>query len=257
MMFGLFGKRRKRSDATAAPPPRVDADMRVYAIGDVHGRLDLLGKLLDKISADRAAHPAARHKLIFLGDYVDRGSQSRELLDLLSQGPIDGFETIYLRGNHEDYLVRFLDDPADGSTWLYYGGANTLISYGIPASPLEKDPERLIAIQQRLRRALPESHLAFLRDLEISHVVGDYFFVHAGIRPGIPLAEQSNEDLLWIREPFLASTKNHGCVVVHGHSVRMRPEILANRIGIDTGAYDTGVLTSLVLQGEGQWLLQT
>lgn len=255
-MFGLFGKRRKRA-AAAPPPPRVDADMRVYAIGDIHGRLDLLDKLLDKISADRAAHPAERHKLIFLGDYVDRGNHSRELLDLLSQGPIAGFETIYLCGNHEDFLLRFLDDTTDGSTWLYYGGANTMISYGIPASPLESDPNRLIAIQQKLRNTLPESHLAFLRGLEISHTVGDYFFVHAGIRPGIPLAEQSKEDLLWIREPFLASNKDHGSVVVHGHSVRMRPEMMANRIGIDTGAYDTGVLTCLVLQGEGQWLLQT
>jgi len=256
-MFRLFGKSRKRGGATAAPSPRVDADTRVYAIGDIHGRLDLLAKLFGKISADRAANPAARHELIFLGDYVDRGNQSRELLDLLSQGSIDGFETTYLRGNHEDYLLRFLDDTADAATWLYYGGANTLISYGIPASPLESDPDRLIALQQKLRQALPESHLAFLRRLEITHTVGDYFFVHAGIRPGVPLAKQTEDDFLWIREPFLASTKDHGCVVVHGHSVCMRPEMLANRIGIDTGAYDTGVLTSLVLQGEGQWLLQT
>ena len=254
-MFGLFGKRRKRGGARAAP--RVDADMRVYAIGDIHGRLDLLGALLGKISADRATHPAGRHKLIFLGDYVDRGNQSRELLDLLSQGPIDGFATTYLRGNHEDFVLRFLDDTSDGANWLYYGGANTLISYGIPASPLQSDPDRLIALQQKLRDALPEPHFAFLRSLEISHVVGDYLFVHAGIRPGIPLAEQSNDDLIWIREPFLASTQDHGCVIVHGHSVRVRPEILANRIGIDTGAYDTGVLTCLVLQGRGQWLLQT
>ena len=118
--------------------------MRVYAIGDIHGRLDLLDALLRKISADRATHSAARHKLIFLGDYVDRGNQSRELLDLLSQGPIDGFETTYLCGNHEDFLLRFLDDTSNGATWLYYGGANTLISYGIPASPLETDPDRLI-----------------------------------------------------------------------------------------------------------------
>ena len=256
MMFGLFGKRRKRG-AEHIAAPRVDADMRLYAIGDIHGRLDLLNTLIGKISADRAAHPAARHKLIFLGDYVDRGNHSRELLALLSQGPITGFETIYLCGNHEDFLLRFLDDTTDGSIWLYYGGANTMISYGIPASPLETDPNRLIAIQQKLRNSLPDSHLAFLRGLEISHTEGDYFFVHAGIRPGVPLAEQSKEDLLWIRDKFLASTADHGCVVVHGHSVRMRPEMMANRIGIDTGAYDTGVLTCLVLQGEGQWLLQT
>ncbi len=256
-MFGLFGKRRKRRAAKDASAPRVDADMRLYAIGDIHGRLDLLEALLAKISADRAAHEAARHKLIFLGDYVDRGNHSRELLDLFSQGPIDGFETIYLRGNHEDFLLRFLDDSKGGSNWLYYGGANTLISYGIQASPLEADPNRLIAIQQKLRAALPDSHLTFLRGLEFSYVVGDYFFVHAGVRPGTALAEQSKEDLLWIRDKFLASTADHGSVVVHGHSVRMRPEMLANRIGIDTGAYDTGVLTCLVLQGEGQWLLQT
>ena len=255
MMFGLFGKRRKRSGARTAP--RVDADIRVYAIGDIHGRLDLLNALLGKISVDSATHPAACHKLIFLGDYLDRGNQSRELLDLLSRGQIDGFVTTYLCGNHEDFLLRFLNDTSDGPTWLYHGGANTLVSYGIPASPLETDPDRLIALQQKLRDVLPEPHLAFLRGLEIKHVVGDYVFVHAGIRPGILLAEQSNEDLMWIREPFLESTLDHGCVVVHGHSVCMQPEMRANRIGIDTGAYDTGVLTCLVLQGEGQWLLQT
>ena len=254
-MFELFGKRQKRGAARAAP--RVDADIRVYAIGDIHGRLDLLRALLGKITADSATHPAACHKLIFLGDYVDRGNQSRELLDLLSKGPIDGFATTYLRGNHEDFLLRFLDDTSHGATWLYYGGANTLISYGIPASPLETDPDQLIDLQQKLCDVLPESHLAFLRSLKISYVVGDYVFVHAGIRPGIPFAEQLNDDLIWIREPFLASTLDHGCVVVHGHSVCTRPEMLANRIGIDTGAYDTGVLTCLVLQGEGQWLLQT
>ncbi len=256
-MFGWFGKRRKRRAAKAAPAPRVDDDMRIYAIGDIHGRLDLLATLLAKISADRAAHAAARHQLIFLGDYVDRGNHSRELLDLFSQGPIEGFETTYLRGNHEDFLLRFLDDTEGASIWLYYGGANTLLSYGVLASPLESDPTRLVAIQQKLRDALPDSHLAFLRGLEYSHIVGDYFFVHAGIRPGIPLAEQSKDDLLWIRDNFLASTRDHGRVVVHGHSVRMKPEMLANRIGIDTGAYDTGVLTCLVLQGEGQWLLHT
>jgi len=255
-MFGLFGKRRKRG-AEHIAAPRVDADMRLYAIGDIHGRLDLLDTLIGKISADRAAHPAARNKLIFLGDYVDRGNQSRELLDLLSRGPIDGFETIYLRGNHEDYLLRFLEDASDAASWLYFGGANTLISYGVPASPLQTDPDRLIAIQQKFRNVLPARHLAFLRGLEISHVAGDYFFVHAGIRPGIPLDEQSPDDLLWIRDEFLTSNANHGRVVVHGHSVRKRPELLANRIGIDTGAYDTGILTCLVLQGEGQWLLRT
>jgi len=254
-MLGLFGKRQNLGGAR--PAPRVDADIRVYAIGDIHGRLDLLHALLGKITADCAANPAACHKLIFLGDYVDRGNQSYELLDLLSKGPIDGFATTYLRGNHEDFLLRFLDDTSHGSRWLYHGGANTLISYGIPASPQETDPDRLIDLQQKLCDVLPESHLAFLRSLKMSYVVGDYVFVHAGIRPGIPFGKQSNDDLIWIREPFLESTLDHGYIVVHGHSVCVRPEMLANRIGIDTGAYDTGVLTCLVLQGEGQWLLQT
>jgi serine/threonine protein phosphatase 1 len=256
MLFGLFGKRGAReSEARAAPS--VGADRRVYAIGDIHGRHDLLCKLLDKIAADRAAHPAAQYELIFLGDYVDRGNESRDVLDLLSQGPIEGFATTYLRGNHEDYILRFLKDTKGASSWLYYGGANTLISYGIPVSPLEDDPDRLIAIQQKLRNNLPEAHVAFLRNLETSHAVGDYFFVHAGVRPGVPLDKQSTYDLLWIREPFLESTKYHGRMIVHGHSVQMRPEILPNRIGIDTGAYDTGVLTALVLQGEERSLLQT
>ena len=175
----------------------------------------------------------------------------------MSQGPVDGFDITYLRGNHEDYLLRFLKDTADTDSWLYYGGANTLISYGIPVSPLEDDPDRLIVIQQKLRNVLPEAHLEFLRTLKISHTVGDYFFVHAGVRPGVPLDKQSTYDLLWIRELFLDSTKFHGRVVVHGHSIMMKPEMLPNRIGIDTGAYDSGVITSLMLQGEGQWLIHT
>lgn len=254
-MFKLFNKRKRAYGGQALP--RVDARLRVYAIGDIHGRLDLLLALLDKISEDRATHNAARYELIFLGDYIDRGNQSRQLLDLLSQGPIEGFRTTYLCGNHEDYLLRFLRNPTDNASWLYYGGANTLISYGIPASPLEQNPDQLVAIQQKLRNILPDGHLEFLHNLRVSHTVDDYFFVHAGVRPGVPLNEQLSRDLLWIRGPFLNSTRYHGRVVVHGHSVQVRPEMLPNRIGIDTGAYDSGVLTSLVLQGEGQWLIKT
>jgi len=254
-MFKLFSKRNHTSKDQS--PPRVDARRRIYAIGDIHGRLDLLLALLDKISEDRAIHNAARYELIFLGDYIDRGNQSCQLLDLLSQGPIEGFRTTYLCGNHEDYLLRFLGNPTDNASWLYYGGVNTLSSYGIPASPLEENSDQLVAIQQKLRNILPDGHLKFLNNLSVSHTVGDYFFVHAGVRPGIPLNEQLRHDLLWIREPFLNSTRYHGRVVVHGHSVQVHPKILPNRIGIDTGAYDSGVLTSLVLQGEGQWLIKT
>jgi serine/threonine protein phosphatase 1 len=254
-MFGLFGKGRKRRVPIA--PPRVDADMRVYAIGDIHGRLDLLEDLITKISEDRAAHSAARWKLIFLGDYVDRGRHSREVLERLSQGPLEGFETIYLSGNHEQSMLQFLDDISIGADWLRYGGSDTLFSYGISAPPMQTDPERLTAIQQKFRDAITMQHLTFLNDLETCHVEGDYYFVHAGVRPGVALDDQVANDQLWIRGEFLASKADHGRVIVHGHSVRMEPELLANRIGIDTGAYDSGVLTCLVLQGEGQWLLHT
>ncbi len=237
--------------------PSVAQDARVYTIGDLHGRLDLLREMLDEIFADRASHDASRYKIIFLGDYIDRGGDARTLLDFISANQIDGFETIYLVGNHEDYLLRFMDDTTIGPQWLKYGGRETLSSYAITPSLATPGAEDFDLIQEELRRAVPQSHLAFLRGLETWHREGDYLFVHAGIRPGIPLEQQTRHDLTFSREGFVDCTDDHGCVVVHGHTVSAEPELLPNRINIDTGAYNTGTLTCLVLQGDGQWIMQT
>jgi serine/threonine protein phosphatase 1 len=154
-------------------------------------------------------------------------------------------------------MKTFLGDIEIGPSWLYYGGAETLASYGIEASSLEQDTEKLTAHQQALKNALPAHHLEFLENLPLTHREGDYFFTHAGVRPGIALEDQKARDLMWIRERFLHSSRDHGCVVVHGHTVTSAPVVKANRIGIDTGAYDSGVLTCLALEGPAQRFIQT
>jgi len=237
--------------------PSVPEDVRVYAIGDLHGRLDLLRQLLDKISIDSASRGARRNKIIFLGDYIDRGGDARTLLDFISTGPVDGFETVYLVGNHEDYLLRFMDDTTIGPQWLKYGGRNTLDNYAITPALAAPGAEDFDGIQEELRRAVPESHLAFLRGLKTWHIEGGYLFVHAGIRPGIPIEQQTRHDLTFSREGFVDCDEDHGYVVVHGHTVHATPEFLPNRINIDTGAFESGTLTCLNLEGESQAILQT
>ncbi|MGH6719642.1 MAG: metallophosphoesterase family protein [Alphaproteobacteria bacterium] len=236
---------------------RVDDDMRLYAIGDIHGRADLLAQLHARIRADAAAHPAARRILVYLGDYVDRGPDSQGVVETILAAPLDGFAVVGLRGNHEDLMLAFLDDVAGAANWFFNGGLATLASYGVPSRTAAGASRPAHAIQQEFRRALPARHLAFFRDLALSHREGDYVFVHAGIRPGVPLDDQDPLDLIWIRDAFLASREDHGFVVVHGHSIRPEPEDTGNRIGIDTGAYATGVLTCLVLQGGERHYLRT
>lgn len=256
-MLRLFGRKPKKTSLTPARQPRVPDGMRVYGIGDIHGNLDLLQGLLKQISADRAQHADKQHKLIFLGDYIDRGTQSRAVIEFLCANDIPGFDVTCLLGNHESTLLKFLTDTSIGSSWVRYGGAATLGSYGIQASPLETDDETFRTLQAAMATALPDHHLEFLRALEPMHREGDYLFVHAGVRPGVPIEEQSVQDLTWIREEFLKSKADHGALIVHGHSVTTEPEIKPNRIGIDTGAYMSGTLTCLVLEGESRWLIQT
>lgn len=248
----------------AGPPPRpgpepsVPAGLRVYAVGDVHGELRLLDVLLDRIAADiaSAAPSGMRPLAVFLGDYVDRGHDSRGTLERLSSRPLGGVECRFLAGNHEQTMLDFLAKPETSGEWLRFGGAETLASYGIRVSA-GGGPAHFRVLRDRLAERLPDSHLRFLRALEPSVVVGDYLFVHAGIRPGRPLARQKTDDLLWIREPFLSSTRRHDKIVVHGHTVVEQPQMLPNRIGIDTGAYATGVLTALVLQDARRDIIQT
>lgn len=242
-----------QSDIPHAEPP---ADTRLYAIGDVHGCADLLGRLHAAILDDAAAAPEPRKVAIYLGDYVDRGADSAGVIDILLHEPLPGFERVHLMGNHEDFLLRFLEDPGIGRTWCMNGGAETLASYGLDGALLAHDRERA-ALQAALRDRFPAEHLAFLQGLAITHVEGGTLFVHAGLRPGVPMEQQVPEDLLWIREPFLSSADDHGYVVVHGHSPVEAPEVHFNRINVDTGAVWSGRLTAVVLHGDSCEFLQT
>ena len=248
--------RQSAHPEAAVAPPAIAPGLRLYAIGDVHGRSDLLRRLHAMIRDDARAAPEPRKRLVYLGDYIDRGPDSKGVVEILAQEPLDGFETVHLEGNHENALLGFLVDIRFAAMWLANGGDATLASYGIPI-PNPGRPKELLHTQERLVAALPQTHRAFLRNLQLAHSAGDYFFVHAGVRPGTPLDRQNSEDLLWIREPFLGCRESFGKVVVHGHSISYEPEILDNRIGIDTGAFATGHLTSLVLAGGSRRLLQT
>ena len=236
--------------------PRLPADLRVYAIGDIHGRADLLDELYGMIERDGAGAAQTRRVIVHLGDYVDRGPHSRRVLDRLVGGPPDGFDAVYLKGNHEDLMLRFLADRQYASIWFSNGGIETLASYGVAIDSGGR-PRPLEELHAAFVAGLPREHVDFLGRLKAFHAEGSYFFVHAGVRPGVPLDRQDVEDLMWIRDVFLASQADHGKIVVHGHSISFAPEMLANRIGIDTGAYVTGRLTGLVLWGDAHALLQT
>jgi len=228
--------------------PRVPRGVRVYAIGDVHGRADLLKALFARIDASLRAYPSQHVLHVFLGDYIDRGPNSREVIDALIARK-RRHAMVYLKGNHENYVVQFLSDPKVLSEWTSAGGLNTLLSYGVKP-PTRDDPRRPEEVARAFREALPESHLQFLHNLELSFTCGSYFFAHAGVRPGIPVREQREQDLLWIREDFLLHEEDFGKVIVHGHTPALEPDVRPNRINIDTGAYATGRLTCLVLQGD-------
>lgn len=240
--------------------PRVPAATRVYAVGDIHGCVDLLADLHHQILEDADAAGSDRRVVVYLGDYVDRGPASARVTEVLLADPLPGFEVRALKGNHEDMLLRFLDGQPVGETWLSNGGTATLASYGIDApSTLSSQgvTTGLEALRREFQEAIPATHLAFYRDLVLMHREGDYVFVHAGVRPGRSLAEQGEEDLMWIRQPFLVSEQDFGAVIVHGHSIDFAPQVRPNRIGIDTGAFATGRLTCLVLEGSERSFLST
>ena len=220
---------------------------RIYVIGDIHGRLDLLDALVIKILADLKEAPTLEPLTVTLGDYIDRGLNSRGVLERLAHNPF-AMPYVALMGNHEELLMTFLDDPSVLDQWRRLGGLETLHSYGVPVSPLMRGTGFEEAAKQ-LRAALPETHLKYVSSLKLCASSGSYFFCHAGIRPGIPLERQSARDLLWIRQEFLNSKMNFGKRIVHGHTPIEKPEVLPNRINIDTGAYATGRLTCLVLEG--------
>lgn len=224
-------------------PATLGPDQRVYAVGDVHGCLDRLVSLHEQIAEDIADRPIDHVTLVHLGDYVDRGTDSAQVIDWLINGPPVPADTIVnLMGNHENMMlaaVAMKDADAPGH-WLSNGGADSLLSWGIPRST----PPTEWAVR------IPAAHLLFLRDLAISHRVGPYLFVHAGVRPGVPLEQQSRHDMMWIRDPFLGSKADFGAVVVHGHTPKRAPIVMANRIAIDTGAVLGGALTAVMLEGD-------
>ncbi|MEM9288900.1 MAG: metallophosphoesterase family protein [Pseudomonadota bacterium] len=251
-LASLFQKKPK-----APPkPPTTAKNTRVYAVGDIHGRLDLFDSLLKAIRKDLKGFDGAS-ELVLLGDYVDRGFDTKGLIDRLLDGDLPCERHVFLRGNHEDAMLAFAEGGRGSEGWLSYGGVETLESYKIKASQMlndEDDP--LAALRKAMKKSIPTAHLHFLRGLPYSHVHGDYLFVHAGIRPKVALKAQSVDDYMWIRDEFLNYRKPFERFVVHGHTISEKPDIQPNRIGIDTGAYRTGVLTCLVLEGVAQRFIE-
>lgn len=257
MISRLFARRRSAADA-APRRGRVAPGKRVYAIGDIHGRLDLLKQIHDLLNHDITRSSADEIVVVYLGDYIDRGLESRQVIDWLIDHPMPASRTVHLMGNHEQSLLRFLGDVSIGPSWMQYGGRETLHSYGIALErSIPSMTERLRRAQGELQQRLPERQRDFLEMLESWHVEDEYLFVHAGVRPGVKLEDQRLSDLLWIREEFLNSGADHGHIVVHGHTITEAPETLPNRIGIDTGAFMTGRLTCLVLQDDKRTFIQT
>lgn len=228
---------------------------RAYAIGDIHGRLDLVNQLLAEIEADNEARPPAKTTIVFLGDLIDRGPQSAGVVERLRLYRPDFAQTVFLMGNHEEVLLRILDGESELiRDWMRFGGAECALSYGL-------DPEKLRTARPSesvglLERAIPREHRNFLASLVDTASFGEYLFVHAGVRPGVPLASQLPHDLRWIRLPFLDDERDHGRMIVHGHTIADDIDIRSNRICLDTGAYRTGVLSAIGIEERERWILQ-
>lgn len=247
----MFGRRQQQKG-----PPRTPRGYRAYAVGDIHGRLDLLDRLLAAIDQDLEVRPARKTLLIFLGDLIDRGPDSRGVVERLRTFRHDRIRPYFLAGNHEEVLLRLLaGERGILDSWLKYGGAECLRSYGCDPGLLAGQSERDALAM--VKRAIPPEHARFIGGFADTLTLGDYLFVHAGIRPGLDLSLQSQNDLRWIRSPFLEHEDDHGFVVVHGHTIGDKVDERPNRIAIDTGAYRTGVLTALGLEGEDRWTLDT
>jgi serine/threonine protein phosphatase 1 len=237
----------------SSPPAARFPDGRVgYAVGDIHGRADLLAQMMAALEARAArdAGPAGPPVVIFLGDYVDRGPASAGVIDLLLSGRPTGFERRYLKGNHEETMLAFMDDPMSNRAWMMQGGVETLLSYGVtPPNPVGANEAEWLDSGEALRVAVPQAHLDFLNGLERFVAFGDYAFVHAGIDPARTLEDQTDEDLYWARDRFIASKRRFSHRVVHGHTPVDRPYSDERRIAVDTGAYASGILTAARFEG--------
>jgi serine/threonine protein phosphatase 1 len=237
----ILGRKKRRTR-------RLPEGVRVYAIGDVHGRADLLEKVFLRIDTHETHRPSVRPVHVLIGDYIDRGPASREVIELLIRRAAN-HEVVCLKGNHETLLLDFLKNPASLRDWSMVGGRETLMSYGL-TPPLKPQAATLKELAEAFRSALPAEHVRFLHALQTSFACGDFFFVHAGVRPGIPLAKQKENDLLWIRDDFLLHEEDFGKLIVHGHTPVRELDIHPNRINIDTGAFATGRLTCLVIEAD-------
>lgn len=241
---------------TAQPSPHGPDGYRAYAVGDVHGRLDLLDQLLAKVEADIKGRRHAQNMIVFLGDLIDRGPQSAQVIERLRTWKPHDATTIFLCGNHEEVLLRVLaGEPTILADWLKFGGVECLASYGLSATGLGEQGE--LAALAAVKAAIPADHQTFLASFADTFRFGDYLFVHAGIRPGLDVSAQEQKDLRWIRHPFLDDVTDHGFVVVHGHTISEAVQERANRIGIDTGAYRSGILTAMAIEGGRRWFLDT
>jgi serine/threonine protein phosphatase 1 len=250
MLRRLFSKRPTPVD------PAIPAGRRVYVIGDIHGRLDLLDDLLGQIRGDNAAREPSSVELVLLGDLIDRGPDSAGVVRRAMIKPAWADQLVALKGNHEDAMLEALDGNFEmARIWLRVGGQAALLSWGLDFGPLENGTIEDVILAARA--VIPAAERSWLCRMRTSYQIGDYYFAHAGIRPKTSLDKQIPYDLLWIREVFLESRVDHGLMIVHGHSISPEVEILSNRIGIDTGAYMTGKLTALCLEGDNRWFLQT
>ena len=246
----IFGATKLPQVEPMCPP-----DTRIYSIGDIHGCEDLLRQLQALIIEDSSDYTGHK-KIIYLGDYIDRGEHSKQVIELLVEHPLTGFESIYLRGNHEQSLLDFLVEPDIGRSWFNYGGLQTLVSYGVKFSKIPTSKDDLKALQSDLKDKIPSNHLAFYKNTDFYHESGHYYFVHAGVKPGLSLDKQQASSQLWIRDEFIGHTKPFEKIIVHGHTCSEQAEFKINRIGIDTCAYASGKLTCLVLEHESQRIIQ-
>jgi len=254
----VFSKLFRRMSATVSSKPLFAGPRgtRLYAVGDVHGRLDLVDDLLGRIEDDIADRPVEAAAIVFLGDLIDRGPESAGVIDRLQSIRHFPARMLFIQGNHEEFLLRALaGEPGVAHDWLGFGGDACVESYGVATAALQAMDEQRIA--EVLREAIPAAHVAFLKTFGDTFRFGDYLLVHAGIRPGVPIDKQQPRDLRWIRQPFLSDAHDHGCMVIHGHTISDGVDQRTNRIGIDTGAYRTGILTAAVIEEEDLRFLAT